>query len=78
MPSLDMCLVIHLVRGGHLRAVRDSGLKEEALFDEVTDPYEMTNLAAATEARTVLARMREHMRAWMDSVGDVHARPPTT
>ena len=51
---------------------------EEALFDEVTDPYEMTNLAAATEARTVLARMREHMRAWMDSVGDVHARPPTT
>lgn len=34
MPSLDMCLVIHLVRGGHLRAVRDSGLKEEALFDE--------------------------------------------
>lgn len=49
---------------------------EEALFNEVEDPYEMTNLAALPAHRQTLERMRAELRAWMKRTGDTHVPPP--
>lgn len=51
-----------------------SDTNQEALFDEINDPYEMKNLAS--QEKDVLLQMRNYMREWMDKVGDNHTRPP--
>jgi len=53
-----------------------TGVNEEALFNEVEDPYEMNNFAESEEHREVLNQMRRWMAEWMDRVGDGHERPP--
>ncbi|MFH1743082.1 MAG: sulfatase-like hydrolase/transferase [bacterium] len=54
-----------------------SGTNEEALFDEVDDPYEMTNLASNDDSKEILATLRQYMKEWMDAVADTHMRPPS-
>jgi arylsulfatase A-like enzyme len=51
---------------------------EEALFNEIEDPFEMTNLAAIPAHRQTLELMRNEMRAWMKRIGDTHVPPPAT
>lgn len=53
-----------------------SGTNEEALFNELDDPYELKNLAESSEKEEVLSQMRQYMNDWMDSVSDTHVRPP--
>jgi len=54
-----------------------SDSNDEALFDEIRDPYEMKNLAALKEYQSTLDKMRQYLRDWMDSVNDTHPRPPS-
>jgi uncharacterized sulfatase len=42
----------------------------EELYDTITDPYEMTNLAADPAQARVLKSLREKLRLWRDAVGD--------
>lgn len=53
-------------------------VNEEALFDEIRDPFEMANLATLPTHRETLESMREAMRTWMKRIGDSHLPPPTT
>lgn len=49
---------------------------EEALFDELNDPFELENVVGKLENRPELGRMRHRMIEWMLKVGDRRARPP--
>jgi len=49
---------------------------EEALFDEQTDPFELTNLAGDAAHRETLGDLRQKMQGWMKAVDDGHTRPP--
>jgi len=40
MPSLDMCLMAHVVHGGRIGVVADSGVLREHLFDEAQRVYD--------------------------------------
>jgi hypothetical protein len=40
------------------------------LFDRVTDPLEMKNLAGSSEARGVVEEMEERMHRWMEGTED--------
>ena len=51
-----------------------SDTNDEALFDELRDPYEMKNLAQQKEYQPTLSKMRQYLRDWMDSVKDTHPR----
>lgn len=49
---------------------------DEALFDEQTDPYEMTNVACVEANRATLTKMRGYMSDWMKRVSDTHQPAP--
>jgi len=53
-----------------------TGTNEEAMFDELKDPYELENVVGLEPNRVILSRMRQYMKQWMDRVDDAHARPP--
>jgi arylsulfatase A-like enzyme len=66
---------------GH-RMVRTAGWKyilsvagEEALYNEISDPYELTNLAGDSTQAAVRLQLRSHLVEWMEAVGDSHPRP---
>ncbi|GAG20996.1 unnamed protein product, partial [marine sediment metagenome] len=42
----------------------------EELYDTEADPYELHNLAAKSEMKTILGTMRAQLQAWMASTGD--------
>lgn len=52
-----------------------SGDNEEALFDLHADPFELNNLASGERQIAELQSHRKLLSAWMDRVGDTHARP---
>ncbi|NUM53642.1 MAG: sulfatase-like hydrolase/transferase [Candidatus Hydrogenedentes bacterium] len=64
-----------MVRSGDLKYVMTDS-NEEALFDEATDPYELSNIVADPRYASDLSTLCEHMRTWMERVGDTHAPPP--
>ena len=47
----------------------------EELYDVISDPYEVRNLAALPEHRDTLARMRAALQAWMTKIGDQGGDP---
>ena len=51
---------------------------EEALFDEIEDPYELRNLASLSGCTETLKLMRSEMGKWMTRIGDSHPPPPST
>ena len=40
------------------------------LFDRVTDPLEMTNLAASSEGRVAVEEMETRLHRWMEATND--------
>jgi arylsulfatase A-like enzyme len=64
-----------MVRSGNWKYVLTDS-NEEALFDEVADPYELKNVVADPRNVSDLSMLREHMRDWMRKIGDTHAPPP--
>ena len=42
----------------------------EELYDTVSDPYELNNIAEKPEARAVLLRMRKQLRTWLSADDD--------
>lgn len=61
-------------------AVYDKGPVREQLFDLVSDPGEMENLAGCAAYAAELARHREHLREWLiktdDPFGETHYAHP--
>ncbi len=51
---------------------------EEALFDEIEDPYELRNLAFLPACTETLKLMRSELQKWMKQIGDSHLPPPST
>lgn len=49
---------------------------EEALFDGDKDPFELENIVEQPVRAGVLHDLRAKLVAWMNRVGDTHARPP--
>lgn len=54
-----------------------SGTNDEALYDELNDPYEMKNAIDEDGTEAILAVMRRSMTEWMEATGDTHQRPPS-
>jgi uncharacterized sulfatase len=52
-----------------------SGDNEEGFYDMQADPYELTNLVADPRQAAEVQSHRQRLIAWMDQVGDMHARP---
>jgi arylsulfatase A-like enzyme len=79
------CVGVGGVKGTGHRMVRThrwkyilTGTNDEALFDEVKDPYELENVVSNKDNRAELRRMRFRLNEWMVRVGDTHPRPPMT
>jgi arylsulfatase A-like enzyme len=53
-----------------------SDVNAEGLFDLAHDPYELNNLSGDPGSAEPLRQLRRALAAWMDRVGDGHARPP--
>ncbi|MDZ4858189.1 MAG: sulfatase-like hydrolase/transferase [Candidatus Hydrogenedentes bacterium] len=49
---------------------------DEALFDELNDPYELKNVVDNPANAATLGQLRNYMREWMQRVGDKHDPPP--
>lgn len=48
---------------------------EEELYDLVTDPHELRNLAGEKEFEIIVSRMREALNSWISGTGDLGEEP---
>jgi hypothetical protein len=53
-----------------------SGDNDEAFFDLAADPYELHNLVGDDRYAEQIRDHRQRLAAWMETIGDTHARPP--
>ena len=77
LPMMQEMLQMH--KDGQLDAVQDDWFKptkpEEELYDVLSDPDEIHNLAADSAYSGKLLELRKAFRSWMDEVGDMGYMP---
>lgn len=57
------------------RSFFNSRKPDEELYDTISDPHQIRNLASAPELRSVLDRMRTQLGDWTQRYGDLGAEP---